>query len=152
MAAQLHLLEIPIKTKLHIDGKCVFSLGQPPACCLVVSTTSVSSSSPRLVYSVGILVLSLSHPTCSLLSTTLPQDSPCSTWYLVWAYASNSISFRIKPLMRQLCYIPVCKLSRLSLIVSGVSSLKWNEFQIGQVNGWWFSLSLLHLYPCTSCR
>jgi hypothetical protein len=40
----------------------------------------------------------------------------------------------------------------VSLIVSGIGSLPWDGSQVGLDTGWLFPQSLLHLYPCASCR
>ena len=50
-------------------------LCQSHACSLVVGPISVSLYGPRLVDSVGLLVVSLTPLICSLLPPTLPQDS-----------------------------------------------------------------------------
>lgn len=38
------------------------------------------------------------------------------------------------------------------IIVSGVNSVTWDGSQVGVVIVWLLPRSLLHLYPCTSCR
>jgi hypothetical protein len=57
-------------------------------------------------------------------SSTRLQALP-GVW--LWVTASISIPCLMKPLRRLLCQAPVCKHSRVSLIVSGVGSLLWDE-------------------------
>ena len=64
-----------MKTKLHICYRCVGGPGPASACSLVGGPVSVSPHGPRLVGSVGLLVVSLTPLICSLLPPTLPQDS-----------------------------------------------------------------------------
>ena len=71
----LPLLGIHMKTKLHICYICVGGLGPDHACYLVVDSVSVSLHGPRLVGSVGLLVVCLTHPVPLTLSETLPQNS-----------------------------------------------------------------------------
>jgi hypothetical protein len=50
----------------------------PPSCSLVGGSVSVSLHEPRLVDSVGLLVMCFTSPAHSVLSPTLPQDYPSS--------------------------------------------------------------------------
>ena len=59
-----------MKAKLHICYKCVGCLGPAPACSLVGGSVPGSTYGPRLVNSIGLLVVSL-NPT-----PTLSQDPP----------------------------------------------------------------------------
>jgi hypothetical protein len=68
-----------MKTKLHICYKCVGGLDLAPACSLVGGPVSLSPHEPRLVDYLGPLVVFLTHPPCSILSSTLPQDCLNST-------------------------------------------------------------------------
>jgi hypothetical protein len=63
-----------MKTKLHICYICVGNLGPPHACSLVVDSVSVSPHGPRLVDSVGFLVVSLTSLAPSNLCPPLLQD------------------------------------------------------------------------------
>ena len=68
-------------TKLHICYICVGGLGPDNACSLVGASVSVGPHGPRLVYSVGLSIVSLTMP--------LLQDSLSSTYCLVmgfWIY------------------------------------------------------------------
>jgi hypothetical protein len=68
-----------MKTKVLICYICVGGLGPAHACFLVGGSVSVSSYGPRLVDSVGLLDVSLTPQSSSILSLTVPQDSPSST-------------------------------------------------------------------------
>jgi len=61
--------ECHMKVKLHICSKCVGGLGLPPESFLVGGRLSVSPHGPRLVYSVGLLTVSL---TLQLTQFSLP--------------------------------------------------------------------------------
>ena len=63
-----------MKTKLHICYKCVGGLGSGHVQSLFGGPVSVSLHGPRLVYSVGLLVMSLTPLASSFLPLTLPQD------------------------------------------------------------------------------
>lgn len=54
--------------------KCVRVLGLAPACSLAGDPGSTVPHVPKIVDSVGLLVVSLTPPTCSLAFPTLPQD------------------------------------------------------------------------------
>jgi hypothetical protein len=84
---------------------------------------------PRLVYSLVLLVVSLTPQTVSIPSCN-SSTSLLNSDVLLLVSASVSISCRMKPLRRQLCYSPVCKHSRLSLIVPGAGSLMWVGYQV----------------------
>jgi hypothetical protein len=120
---------------------------------LAGGSVSVSPQWPKLVDSVGLLVVSLTPPTCSF---SIPQSCTrlpkLCLLFGCRSVASVSICCWMKPLRRQLCEAPVCKHSRGSLIVSGVSALTWDVSQVGAVIHWLFPQPLLHLYPCTPCR
>ena len=62
-----------MKTKLCICYKCVRDLCPAPVCSLVGGTISVRPHGPRLVDSVGFLVVSLPAPPGSFVSLALPQ-------------------------------------------------------------------------------
>jgi hypothetical protein len=57
-----------------------------------------------------------------------------------------SSDVRMKSLRRQLFSVPVYKHNRVPLKMSVIG------WQVGPVIGWTFPQSLLHPYPCTSCR
>ena len=72
-----------MKTKLHFCSKCAgVPRCSPCACSLVSDPASMSPHAPRLVDSVGLLKVSLTHLACSILFPTLPIDSPFSTFCL----------------------------------------------------------------------
>jgi hypothetical protein len=86
------------KTELHICYKCVGLLGPFLACSLVGGSVSVSSHRPRVVASVGPLVVFLTPLASSILSPTLPQDFlrcsmfGCGSLHLFWSAAEWSLS------------------------------------------------------------
>jgi hypothetical protein len=88
------------------------------------------AQSSRLVDSVNLLVVSFTSLACSLLFQTLPQDYALPDIWL-WDSASDSICCWMKPLRRQLCKVPVCKHSRVSLIIPGVGSFPRDGSQVG---------------------
>jgi hypothetical protein len=55
-----------MKTKLNTCYKCVGGLDPAPECSLAGDSVSVSSHGPRVVDSVGFLVVPLTSLTCSL--------------------------------------------------------------------------------------
>jgi hypothetical protein len=63
-----------MKTKLHICYKLVGGLDPASTCSLVCGSVSVSPHGPRLVDSVGLLVVSLTPLAQAILFSTLPQD------------------------------------------------------------------------------
>lgn len=71
-----------MKSKLHIDYKWVGRLGPALTCSLVGGSVPVSTHGPRLVDSVGLLVMLLTPLTHSVLSPTLSQDASNSAWCL----------------------------------------------------------------------
>jgi hypothetical protein len=64
-----------METKLHISYKCVGGLSPVYAHSLIAGSVSVTPHGPRLVDSVGLLVVSLTPPPPSILLQTLPQVS-----------------------------------------------------------------------------
>ena len=68
-----------MKTKLHICYKCVGVLGPAPAWFLVGGSVSVS---PHWAQVSWLITSSCGVPACSILSPTLPQDSPSTDWCL----------------------------------------------------------------------
>ena len=105
-------------------------------------SVSVSLHKLRVVESVGLLMVSLTPLTS--IGSPLPD---------VWLYLCETVSNHcwLKPLRRQLCYIPDCKISRVTVILSVFGSLTQNESQFGVNIGWLFRQSLPHLYSCISC-
>lgn len=61
-----------METMLHICYKCIGDLGTVHSSSLVGGSVSVSHYMPRLIYSIGLLVVSLTLP------ITLPQDTESS--------------------------------------------------------------------------
>ena len=72
-------------TRIYVEG-----LGQSHAGFLVVNSFSVSSYEPRLVDSVGFLVITLAQLAPTILPPSLPQDSLSSA--LMFYYGSVQLS------------------------------------------------------------
>lgn len=72
----------------------------------------------------------------------------------IWLQVSSSVPiwFQMKALRRQLQEFLICMHSKLSLLVSGVTTFPWDGFQVGPVIHWLFPQSLLHLYHYASDR
>ena len=132
-----------MKTQMHICCICGEGPGLSHACSLVCSLIDMSSYRPRLVYSVGFLVVSLTFLVPSILPLLyrIPQ-APLNV--CLWVSASIS-SVAGEASLMMLCQAPVCKYSRMVLTVSEVGSLSRPESQAGPVNGWSFPQILLHL-------
>lgn len=77
-----HLLGYPHEGQFAHLLQIIGSLGPTPACSWVGNLVSMSPHRPKLVNTVGLLVVSLTLPSCLTLSPTLPQDFPSSAWYL----------------------------------------------------------------------
>jgi hypothetical protein len=92
-----------MKTKLQTCYICVESLGLSHACSLIGGSVSVSSYGPRLVDSVGLLVVPLTPLAPEIfppLFHMIPQALP-NVW--LWVSASVSIRSWVDTLRRQLC-------------------------------------------------
>lgn len=79
--ALLHLLGYPHDDQAVHCYKYIGDLGQAPVCSLVGGLGFVRPCGPRLVDSVVLLVVSLTPPTCSFKTPTLPQGS---TWWSLY--------------------------------------------------------------------
>lgn len=86
-----------IKTKMNNCCKCLVFLDAPHACYLVGVSVSVSPLGPRLLDSLGLLIVSLTPQTPSILFHNTPQ-ALCNVW--LWVSASLSISYWMKLLRR----------------------------------------------------
>ena len=137
-----------MKTKLHICYKCVRGLDPLPVYFLVGGSVSEPPQAHQLTLGVFCGVFDPSSSLSSVLhsSTGLPEDclmSGCGSLSSVstcfWKSLSGDNYARLLS-------------ENISLIVSEIGSLTWNVSQVGPIIGWLFSQSLLHLYPCASCR
>ena len=127
-------------------------LGLAPTCSLVGGSVSVSPHGSRLVDSVGLLVVSLTLLAYSVLSSTPSQDSPSTAWCFSVGLCS-CLHLLLDEASQEMFMLGSClQDSRVSSIVSEVGSFTWDRSQVGTVIGCLFPQSLLHLYPCISCR
>jgi len=126
-------------------------LGPAPTCSLVGVSDLLSSRGLRLVDSMGLVVVSLTPLTYSLLSPTPPR-TPKLSLMLGCGSLHVSIHCWMKPLRGQLCWAPVCRHieSAINSVRGWLSPTGW--VSLGAVTGWPFLQSLLHPCPCTSCR
>jgi hypothetical protein len=125
-------LESHMKTKLHI---CVWGLGPVHACSLVSCSVSGSPQGSMLVDMVDFLWSPYplwAHKSFPQLFHKTPR-APSNIW--LWISASVSIGSWVEPLRGQLCYVPVCKHSRVSFIVSATASCPRDGFQVEAVIG-----------------
>lgn len=97
---------------------------------------------PKLVYSVGLLVVSLIPLTISIPSPTLSQDSQSYAYRLSLGFHQVLDETSQKTIMLS----SSLHAQQLSLTVSGFGSLS------SVVICWSFTRSLFQLYPCTYCR
>jgi hypothetical protein len=118
----------------------------------VSGSVSVSFHGLRLVDSVGLLVVSLTAPAHSILSRTLPQNSQSSAWCLAVGLCV-CLNALLDETSQETVMLGSCLQAQQRIINSvRVGSLPWDGSHLGPVIGWLFPRSLLHLYPCTSCR
>ena len=132
-----------MKTQLCIHYKCVEGLGSAPACSLVGGSVSVSPHGPRFWLCGSLCDVLEPFISFNLIphSHRAPQ-ALLNVW--LWVSAFVSICCGLKPLRRQLCWAPVCKHSKVSLIVS--NSLILDVTQVGPVISWLFHQLFLSLY------
>ena len=104
---------------------------------------------PMFFGSVGLLVVSLTPLASPIPPPTLPQDSLSSVKYLALGLCICFYQLLDKIFQTT---ATICKHSRVSLIVSVVSSFSWGVSQVGPVIGCLFPQSLLHLYSCISYK
>ena len=115
-----------MNTKMHICYICVGGLGLSHVCSLVGDSISVRPYGPRLVDSVGFLIVPLTPlaPSSFLSSRRFPE------FCLIFGDVSVSISCWVK--RGQLCYTPLFKNRRISSIVSGVGLAHDMSLKLGQ--------------------
>jgi len=115
-----------------------------PVCPLVGHSDSENSQESSFVDSFDLPVgfSSISGP------TILPHPFRKCPWppFNVWLWVSASVSIHCcaEPLRGQLCWAPICKHNRVSLIISLISDCLWDGIRVGPVIGWPFLWSLLH--------
>jgi hypothetical protein len=107
-----------IETELHICYIHARAPVQAHMSSLVGGSVSISSQRSRSDNSVGPSEGLLSPSGPSILPPTLLCHWPLPNVWL-WVSASVSVSCWAEPIREQLCFAPVCKLNRVSLIMSG---------------------------------
>jgi len=111
----------------------------------------MSTPEPWLVDTIDHMV-SRTPLSCPVLSPIDPPDFPSSAWCVAVGLCI-CLCLLLDEASRETGYqVPACRRTRVSLVVLGVGSLKWDESQVGAVIGWVFTHSLFCLYPWTSCR
>jgi hypothetical protein len=128
-----------MKTKRHKGDICTEDLSQSQACSLVGSWVSVNAYGPRLVDSIGFLVV----PSTPLASKTLPplllQDSP----KLCLMFGCGSLHLFISVSGWSFSMLSSC----LGIAVSREGTLSWQGSQARGVISWPFLQFLLHFNP-----
>lgn len=126
--------------------------GIVPVCSLAGDFILVSSHGLRSIEFVGLLSMSLTPLTHSVLSRLFHKTA----WALldVWLPVTEFVPSAARWILSADSYvdIPVCKHGTISFIRLGISFSTWNGSQVEAVIGWLFSYCLLHLYHWASCR